>query len=197
MAKEKYLETPTDQQKNQYARYLAEDEDLVLVTGYGQIYLRHQMIILMLIPWGVLILGGLLVAYLWHFNYGYGLLGGLVASTLVAWLQVTIIGISHKYLLTTRRVIVKHGFFSTKVSSALYDKITHIEVEQSFYDRLFLKHGTVIINTAGSDNNHIMLKYVENPLAFKNMLERLINREREQYGRSTGPVVSVEGELVD
>ena len=31
----------------------------------------------------------------------------------------------------------------------------------------------------------------------KNLLERMINREREQYGGHSGPVTTIEGELVD
>jgi len=193
MSKQKYLESPSERQKKQFAKFLAEDEELVLVTGYGDIFLRHQFII----PGGVMILLGLGIAWLLKFNLGYGLLIGLVGASVLAYLQTMVMSLSHKYLLTTRRAIIKNGYFSVRLSSALYDKITHIEVEQSFYDRLFLKHGTVIINTAGSDNNHIILKYVESPLAFKNILERMINREREHYGRSTGPVVSLDGELVE
>lgn len=83
------------------------------------------------------------------------------------------------------------------MTSALYDKITHIEVEQGFLDRLIMKHGTVIVNTAGMNKAEIKIEYVDAPIEFKNLLERLINRERESFGRPTGPVVAVEGEVIE
>ena len=102
---------------------------------------------------------------------------------------------ANRYLLTTRRVIVKRGFFTVKLASALYDKITHIEVDQSFVDRMFLHHGTILVHTAGSNSDEIVLQYVESPIEFKNILERLINREREQYGRQMSPVVALKSKF--
>lgn len=104
---------------------------------------------------------------------------------------------SHRYLLTTRRVIIKKGLLTYKLTSALYDKITHIEVDQGFLDRIIMHHGKIIINTAGLNKGEITLDFVDNPVEFKNLLERLINREREHYGRTPGPILAVEGEVVD
>ena len=56
---------------------------------------------------------------------------------------------ANRYLLTTSRVIIKKGLFNIKLTATLYDKITHLEVDQSFFDRMLLHHGDIIINTAG------------------------------------------------
>jgi hypothetical protein len=46
--------------------------------------------------------------------------------------------------------------------------------------------------------DEIVIKYIDYPLEFKNLLERLINREREQYsGKSAGPITTIEGEIVE
>lgn len=197
MAKAYYKDTPTEVEKKAFAQYLAEDEELVLATGYGKNYLRHRFCYYVLLPGAVMILAGLGIAYFGKFNIGYGLLGGLLGAIAVGFLKSVWLYHSHRYLLTTRRVIVKEGFFAVKLTSALYDKITHIEVEQSLFDRLVMKHGTVIINTAGMSKDEIKIEFVDAPIEFKNILERLINREREQLGRTSGPVVALEGELVE
>ena len=125
------------------------------------------------------------------------MLGGLILAS--SWALFLSLWHYHanRYILTTRRVIIKKGLISVKLTSALYDKITHIEVDQGIMDRLIMKHGTIIVNTAGGNNDEIKISYIDEPIKFKNLLERLINRERERFGGQSGPVVTVEGELVD
>lgn len=197
MTKSKYKDSASLEDKKAFERFLAEDEELVLATGFGENYLRHRFAFYTLLPGIVLILAGPAAAYFWQFNLGYGLLIGLVAAMVLALLKTIWTYHAHRYLLTSRRVIIKEGFFAVKLTSALFDKITHIEVDQSLIDRLIMHHGSIIINTAGMNKGEIRLNYVDSPIEFKNLLERLINREREQFGRPTGPVVAVEGELVE
>ena len=195
--KEKDSDGASLRDKKAFAKYLSEDEELVLASGYGKNYIRHKFIYYIIWPGGILLAVGGAWAYYTQNNLGFGLLYGLVGATIVAFIQALLTYHSHRYLLTTRRVMIKYGFFNVKLTSALYDKITHIEVDQSFMDRIIMKHGNVIVNTAGASNDQLVLAFIDEPLTFKNLLERLINREREQYGRPTGPVVTVEGELVD
>lgn len=197
MSKHRYYEeNATDEEKKRYDRYTADDEELVLVTGLAKMYLRHQMIYFILFPGIVAIGAGLAWAYFTGNNLGVGMLIGLIVATVVAWWRMWALDMSTKYLLTTRRIVVKKGLLSVRIATALYNKITHIEVEQGFMDRVFLNHGTVIINTAGSNKDELVLGFIEAPIQFKNLLERLINREGERFGRTAGPVVAVEGELV-
>ncbi len=197
MSKKVYQEGATQKDKEYFAKYLSEDEELVLATGYGKTFMRHQYIYYLMWPGGLgFVLGGAL-AYFYQFNIGYGLLGGMVLSAIIAYLKNIHTYQSHRYILTTRRVILKQGVFSVKLITALYDKITHIEVEQSFYDRMVMHHGTVLINTAGGNSDSLKIKNIDAPIEFKNLLERLINREREQYGRGNGSVVTLEGEVVE
>ena len=197
MAKKLYAEGATLDDKKHFERYLAEDEELVQATGYGTNYLRHQFALYIVLPGGIFWLLGAGLSWLTGYNIGYGLLLGLVLSMLYAYLRTVLLYHSHRYLLTTRRVIIKNGFFSVKLITALYDKITHIEVDQSFVDRAIMKHGNIIINTAGGNKDEIQIENIDEPIEFKNLLERLINREREHYGRQGGSVVTLEGELVD
>lgn len=196
MAKFHYKDTPNEQQKKTFSKYLSEDEELVLATGFSQAYIRSKFIIYLFFP--SLLFAGI--------GLGLGWLLGLDkiwAAILAAglWSAAAILKTMHtyhanRYLLTTRRVIIKKGIFGVKLTTTLYDKITHLEVDQTIADRLLLHHGSIIINTAGVTKGEIILKYVDYPLELKNLLERLINREREQFGLRSSPLQAVEGEII-
>ncbi len=204
MAKVKFAEGASAEDKKHFAKYLAEDEELVVATGYGSNYIKHRFAYYLMLPGVIFIVAPTLYQYFKFkdssealLQTSYGLLVGFILACVVALIKSIWLYHSHRYLLTTRRVIIKNGFFAVKLITALYDKITHIEVDQSLVDRMIMKHGNIIINTAGGNKDELRLDYVDKPIEFKNMLERLINRERESVGRGTGPVVAVEGELVE
>lgn len=197
MVKLHYKESPTPAQKSSFAPYLAEDEELILVTGLGKVYMRQKFLIYLILP-GIIFgaLGfGLGVVLGLERNIALGV--GAVLTIAVGLLKTLHHYHANRYLLTTRRVIIKKGFFSVKLTAALYDKITHLEVDQGFIDRLFLHHGTIIVNTAGLNKGEIILHYVDYPMELKNLMERLINREREQYGGRGGTTSTVEGEILN
>lgn len=196
MSKLHYTDSPTEQEKKAFAKYLAEDEELILVTGLGKIYLRSYFITSVVWPGAIFIILGLISAYFLKYEFFWGLVMGLLLACLWAFLRTWKVSYANKYLLTTRRVIIKKSIVAVKLTAALYDKITHIEVEQSFMDKIFYKHGTIIINTAGTNKGEITLKHIDYPIEFKNILERLINREREQYGFRAGHSETIEGEVV-
>jgi membrane protein YdbS with pleckstrin-like domain len=183
--------------KRAFEQFLSEDEELVLATGFGKNYMRHKFIYLMLWPGGILIALAVAWCYLTGANIGYGILAGIAGSIVVGFLLAFWHYHANRYILTTRRVIIKKGLISVKLISALYDKITHIEVDQGVLDRLIMKHGTIIVNTAGGNKDELLITNIDEPIKFKNLLERLINRERERFGGQSGPVVTVEGELVE
>jgi membrane protein YdbS with pleckstrin-like domain len=206
--KRRYKEA-TYKDKEHFRHLLADEEELVLVTGFGQNYLRHRFALYMMLPGGILWIAGVGIMYwylatnplitkddLWRLSLGIGLLLGMVLSMIYAYLQVVWHYHAHRYFLTTRRVIMKNGLLSVRLTSALYDKITHIEVDQSLFDRLIMGHGHLILNTAGMHKDELRLKNIDSPIEFKNIMERLINRERENMGRVQGPSLTVDGEVV-
>lgn len=197
MLKFHYRDAPSASQQKAFEKYLSEDEELVLVTGFSGAYLRQEFIILFLFP-GI-IFGVVNGAVGWAFGMEYMYYLSLSAASMLGFaiLKTWHLYHSNRYILTTRRVLIKKGIFGVKLFSAMYDKITHIEVDQSFIDRLLLHHGDIIVNTAGMNNNSFRLHYVDYPIELKNLLERLINREREQLGRKYESLSAVEGEIVD
>lgn len=196
MAKFHYKESPTQKQKDTFKKYLSEDEELVLVTSFSQAYIRSKFIIYLIFP-GLLFFGfGLGLGWVLGFTKAWALSLAFVGMFGSAILKTMHTFHSNRYLLTTRRVIIKKGIFGVKLTATLFDKITHLEVDQSFIDRLLLHHGSIIINTAGMNKGEINLKYVDYPMELKNLLERLINREREQFGLRGATLTEVEGEII-
>lgn len=196
MAKFHYRESPTEKQKKAFKKYLSEDEELVLVTGLSKAYMRNKFVLYLLFP-GLLFFGfGLGLGWLLGLGKTWALTLAFLGMLLSTILKTMHLYHSNRYLLTTRRVVIKKGIFGVKLSATLFDKITHLEVDQGIVDRLLLHHGSIIINTAGMNKGEISLKYVDYPLELKNLLERLINREREHFGMSGATLTEVEGEII-
>lgn len=195
MAKQHYHESPTPAQKSSFRPYLSEDEELILVTGLGHIYLRQKFLIYLLfgMVFGAVLFGVLFISKV---DGTVALVLATVLAVMIAIFKTLHVHHANRYLLTTRRVIIKKGLFSVKLTAALYDKITHLEVDQSFIDRIFLHHGTIIVNTAGVHKDEIILRFVDYPMELKNLLERLITREREQMGLRPYGNTTVEGEII-
>lgn len=196
MAKFHYRESPTSKQKAAFAKYLSEDEELVLVTGLSHAYMRNKFIIYLIFP-GLLFFGlGLGLGWLLGWKQSQALIFAIIAMLLATILKTMQTYHSNRYLLTTRRIIIKKGIFGVRITAALYDKITNLEVSQSLIDRFIMHHGTIIVNTAGVIKGEIALRFVDYPLEIKNLMERLINREREQFGLRSTTLTEVEGEII-
>lgn len=196
MAKFHYRESPTPGQKKAFAAYLSEDEELVLVASLSGAYLRNKFVMYFFFPgiiFGVIVAG---LGFVLGVSQNSIIILSVIAMLVVAFLKTLHLYHANRYLLTTKRVMIKKGLFGVKLTAALFDKITHIEVDQSLLDRLLLHHGSILINTAGVNKGDFVLKYVDYPMELKNLLERLINREREQVGSGSRTVTAVEGEIL-
>ncbi|KAF0205684.1 MAG: Uncharacterized protein FD167_5577, partial [bacterium] len=189
-------ESPTEKQKKAFAPYLSEDEELVIVTGFSKAYTRSKFMLYLIFPGLVFALAGVGIAWLLGLSKTWAISSAVSLMVLSALLRTLHVYHANRYLLTTRRVIIKKGLFAVKLTAALYDKITHLEVVQGLIDRFLLHHGTIIVNTAGLNKGDIVLKFVDYPLEIKNLLERLINREREQFGLRGTTLTEVEGEII-
>lgn len=196
MSKFHYKDSPSDKQKKAFKKFLSEDEELILVTGLSSAYIRSKFIWYLIFPGLIFFGAGGGIVLLLGLPQTWALAIATLLMVLSASLKTMHLYHSNRYLLTTRRVVIKKGIFGVKLSATLFDKITHLEVDQSFTDRLLLHHGTIVINTAGMSKGEISLKYVDYPMELKNLLERLINREREQFGLRGATLTEVEGEIV-
>lgn len=150
------LKHPTDKQRRKFAKYLARGEEIVYICGIGKRFFYSKLA--SSAPFALVLIG--LPALFKIMRKKHSLL----------------------YIFTNHRVLVKHGIFSIELLSAPYDKITHITVSQSFFNKLFFDAGDVIINTAGPTPVKVEMEHIEKPFAIKNLLEELITQEKESLG---------------
>lgn len=144
----------TEKDKKKYQKYLAEGEELVAVFGIGEKYFWINAVVFF--PLAFLLIGmpGLLkVLHLKH---------------------------SKTYLLTNRRILIKDGVFNINLTTAPYDKITHITVRDKFINRVSYGIGDLVVHTAASGSLpvEIVLEKVSQPVKLKNLIEELIYNER-------------------
>ena len=66
MAKFHYRESPTEKQRKAFAKYLSEDEELVLVTGLSTAYMRNKFAIYLFVPG--MIFFGIVLGLAWALN---------------------------------------------------------------------------------------------------------------------------------
>lgn len=154
--KSKKLNLATEKQKQHYAEYLADGEEIIAVFGIGSLYYWINFITLFILSFVVIGLPFLL--RLMHLKH------------------------SLTYILTDRRVLLKDGIFSVKTTSVPYDKITHIKVRQTFINKISYDMGDITIHTAGPTPVEIDLIKVQAPMKVKNLIEELIVKERSLLG---------------
>lgn len=154
----KKIRLATDRQKKKYADYLAEGEEVVAAFGIGNRYFWINA--LTLAPLSLVLIGLPFFLKLIHLKH------------------------SKTYILTDRRVLVKDGVFSVKITSAPYDKITHLTVQEDFLTKLSYGIGDITIHTAGPTPVEIDLIKVQHPMRVKNLIEELIVKERSLLGVS-------------
>ena len=107
-----YAEAATAKEKQSFEKFLSEDEELVIATGFGKTYMRHQFIYYILFPGGLGFIPTLVYCYIFEYNLAYGLLVGLILACIIAWMKSVHLYNANRYLLTTRRVILKNGVLS-------------------------------------------------------------------------------------
>ena len=78
----------------------------------------------------------------------------------IAWVRYK----SVELAVTTRRVIVKHGFISRQTVEMNLNKVESIQVEQGVLGRIF-NFGTLIV--AGTGSSHAPLVGIADPMAFR------------------------------
>lgn len=84
--------------------------------------------------------------------------------------------ISHEYIFSDKRIIVKNGWISTNTISVHYGRITDVTISQGITDRI-LGIGAISVSTAGNEGHLISLTHVPNPYNLKKELYDL----KEEY----------------
>lgn len=169
---------PRRKQVKHYEKYLSPGEELAYIARIGDRYYWSLLVSYLLTF--VMLLAFMVV------TTQYALLPLWIAvpiglsSIIIIFPLLKILHLRHSltYLFTNRRIIIKKGIFSLMITTAPYDKITHIQVEQKFLDHVFYDTGTIFVHTAGPTPVEMKLVKIEKPIAIKNMLDDLIHQER-------------------
>lgn len=185
MNKPHYSELTANKHKKKFGHYLNDDEEMLICTTVSGVYLKQKFIIHFFVASLITFPLFYLVHRFFNFELLYAAGGALLLALLYAAQRYYFTKEGIQYILTDKRLVVQRGYFQVTLYSANYSKITHIVVDQNVLDRLFYKHGKLIVNTSGMQSNPITLNYLESPIEFKNILERLISQERQRYGHSS------------
>lgn len=156
---------------------------MVRFDGLSVIYLFRVFVYKFLFPGLILIIAAVLAGPALGHEPVYSLLAGYLAAFLLAFLLTYFVAKGTQYILTDKRLIKQEGYFEVSLTSAVFDKITHIEVRQSFLEKSLYHYGTVVVYTAGSQNKEIVIKNIKEPMKFKNHLEKLINNSQKPSQR--------------
>lgn len=200
MVKQYYKENVSLKDRERFSQYLTNGEELVLITSLSKAYLSRIFTLGLINPGSLFILGSMIFFYLRYQSFkgvAPAILIGFLMAIFMALIKTVLSYHANRYILTTKRVLIKSSLLDFGLTSVLFDRITHIELAQTLVDRWLLHQGRIVIRTAGMERDDILLPFVEYPIEFKNILESLINRTRETSGKQTGPVVLVEGEIIE
>jgi len=110
----------------------------------------------------------------------YAILSSVMIVLFYALLMISIILLvrvelkiwSKKYVLTNQKITSSKGIFTEMLTSVPYDKITDMELQQTFFDKL-MDTGTIYIDTAGTDEIEMVLEHINRPFIVKQKISEL------------------------
>lgn len=179
--------TVSKHDRKRISKYLSQGEKIVLVTSIGKRYFWVNLVFLMFIP--------LILTYVAMFmffdilvipNYQWLKYFGFIPLLLLVYFTPKYSHLirmrqSYTYALTNRRFVIIRGIFSRKIVTAPLTAITHVTVEQSFFQRFLFNTGHLVIITAGFDQREIVIENIGNPLQFKILIEELTEKIEETW----------------
>ena len=179
---------PSKSQKKRLSKFLSQGERIVLVTTIGQRYFLLMLFLLLFLP--LLIFYGSVAVFVGFIQIpAYSWVKFLSVPSLILLIYNTskyshLIRMrqSYTYALTNRRFLIIRGIFARKIVTAPLTAITHVTVEQSFWQRFLFNTGHLVIITAGFDQREIVIEHVGDPVEFKVMIEELTERIEETWG---------------
>lgn len=87
---------------------------------------------------------------------------------------------ANAYAFTNRRILIHRGWLSTNMVTIDFSKITEVEVEQGFLEKLLYNSGKLLIDTAGTAPDKIVLFMISDPYGARQKLAELMDRDRQE-----------------
>jgi uncharacterized membrane protein YdbT with pleckstrin-like domain len=173
-------ESPNKHQKKRISKYLSSGEKLIYVTSIGKQYFLINLFIFLVIPLiftygGIFIFFGYIglpLDYPWLRYIGIPGLLLLIYNT-PKYSHLLRMRQSYTYALTDKRFMIIRGIFARKIITAPLVRITHVTVEQSFFQRFLFNSGHLVIITAGYDQREIVIENISDPVKFKIWIDEL------------------------
>lgn len=151
--------------------------DKLLLADEKIIYRTKKHIIIFLTPTILTIL-----LFLFYKNIYIGTLFGSTVNeimllpavaVLIVWLNILLNYVTSDFIVTTKRVIMKEGFFFRHMNETQLRTISNVTVNQTLAGQL-LNYGTICINTFGGDNDPFST--ITSPNAFQKYLQMQLSK---------------------
>lgn len=84
--------------------------------------------------------------------------------------------IANNYAFTNRRVLIKRGWLSTELVTVDYEDITDITVVEPLFERIFTGTGYIMIDTAGTQEQEVVLVAIADPYEVRKKLDNIRDR---------------------
>ena len=126
---------------------LADYENILLVTRQHWIVLFQYIFAEIILSFGIILVVILIFALFPPASFLFALLLLLLIFPFISMLRDIFKWLSHKYVVTNRRVIQIFGVINKNVTDSSLEKVNDIKMDQSFLGRLF-DYGDVEILTA-------------------------------------------------
>jgi uncharacterized membrane protein YdbT with pleckstrin-like domain len=112
----------------------------------------------------------------------------LVTAVIIAWVLLAgwIRRVSTVYLITDRRIQIRHGLLARQTREALLDRVQNITTRQTTLDRVF-RVGTLDFDTAGTDDSDFKFVGVPNPDA---LTQRISSEVHARGGSHQGGIAA-------
>jgi uncharacterized membrane protein YdbT with pleckstrin-like domain len=91
---------------------------------------------------------------------------GIIA--ILAWLYQLLLYSVSEYAVTTKRILMREGFFVRHINETRIATISNVNIDQNIFGQI-LNYGTIIIKTYGGDDDPFM--DIPKPFIFKRVLE--------------------------
>lgn len=178
---------PSKSQKKRLSKFLSKGEEVVYVTGIGKRYFYLNLIYQLVIPLALTYVAIFMIFDIIKIpNYGWLKYLGIIPFIILVvntpkYTHLIRMKQSFTYALTNRRFLIIRGLFSRKIVTAPLTAITHVTVEQSFFQRFIYNTGHLVIITAGFDQREIVIENIGNPLEFKILIEELTEKIEDTW----------------
>lgn len=111
--------------------------------------------------------GGGLLGFVTPLAIGCLVIGGVAGAALLLWRLQTL---GDGLRITTKRTIDRRGIFSRHTSEVLHADIRNIQIEQTFWQRLW-GVGTIAISCAAEHEDEVEMSDVPNPEKVRNVID--------------------------